>query len=410
MYAGLGAGNTSWTGSWAFTSLPNVLTLPLNAAGIADLNTSLATGQMTFGIVRGSTNLYFFGKYNDTAIANIPQLEVTYGFPCSGTPTAGVASAPTSICSGVSFDLSIPTTTATGVTYQWQSSTDGISYANIVGATTVNYTLSETTATYYQCVLTCTASGLSANSNVLNVTLNPIMDCHCLPVATNCSLDDVITNVIIATINNTTACSPNGYSYYTTPNPVLYQGQTYHDSITVGPGGTEYVGVWIDYNQNGTFDSLEFTDLGSGNGVQIDSSFTIPLTATVGSTKMRVRVRYNIALTGADACTTYTYGETEDYLVNIQTPMGINETILNGVSIYPNPTTGIFNVSISSINSNQLSIIASDVQGRVVYSISDKNVGNTYNKQIDLRGLSKGIYLLKLNNGTQTKVQKIVIQ
>ena len=48
---------------------------------------------------------------------------------------------------------------------------------------------------------------------------------------------------------------------------------------TVGPGGTERVGVWIDYNHNGLFESSEFTLLGSGNGVTINGTINIPSTA-----------------------------------------------------------------------------------------------------------------------------------
>jgi len=44
-------------------------------------------------------------------------------------------------------------------------------------------------------------------------------------------------------------------------------------------------------------------------------NFTVPATATIGTTRMRVREVWNNS--SFDACSAYGYGETEDYNVNI---------------------------------------------------------------------------------------------
>lgn len=98
----------------------------------------------------------------------------TVGPPCSGTPTGGSASAsPASVCAGASSTLTLSgQTVACGITYQWQSSPNPITtWTNIGGATSVSYTATPSASTNYRCVVTCSASGLSANSASTLVTI-----------------------------------------------------------------------------------------------------------------------------------------------------------------------------------------------------------------------------------------------
>ena len=88
-------------------------------------------------------------------------------------------------------------------------------------------------------------------------------------------------------------------------------------AVGVGTGGTEHVGVWIDYNQNGTFENNEFVNLGSGSGVTVTGQISIPSFAIVGTTKMRVRTKYSTAFAETEACSSVSYGTTRDYTVEI---------------------------------------------------------------------------------------------
>lgn len=94
---------------------------------------------------------------------------------CMGTPMAGATTATANpVCSGVNFTLSLSgATQALGLTYQWQSSPDGATYTNISGATSSSLTTNATAPTWYQCVVTCTNSGLSATSTPLQVNVTP---------------------------------------------------------------------------------------------------------------------------------------------------------------------------------------------------------------------------------------------
>ncbi|WP_344822901.1 T9SS type A sorting domain-containing protein [Rurimicrobium arvi] len=85
-------------------------------------------------------------------------------------PGATIASA-TAICAGKSVSLSLTTATAgTGVSYQWQSSPDGIMpYTDISGAISPVYTTTPSAITYYRCKVRCKAGPDSTYSTPVQV-------------------------------------------------------------------------------------------------------------------------------------------------------------------------------------------------------------------------------------------------
>ena len=263
--------------------------------------------------------------------------------PCTGTPSAGAATtSATPICPSTTFDLNITGTAAGGETYQWQSSTDSATWTNISGATTIPYTATETATSYYRCVVTCTSSGLTANSAGVLVSYLPY--CYCTPsyYYSNPSLFDALSNFTLtgysgSTINDNgpTTLPSNGFEDRTSISIDLEQAGVYSGSITYNTNFEEYEDqVWIDFNDNGTFETSEEVtpDFGvtgcSGSGSSATYTLTIPSTATVGVHRMRVRQAetYNCTPeTDMDPCNSvssfsgdyYYYGCTRDYLANI---------------------------------------------------------------------------------------------
>ncbi len=94
--------------------------------------------------------------------------------PCSATPTPGnTLSTANPLCNGQSITLSLQNaTTGLGVSYQWQSSTDGIAYSNISDATSSIYTVVPDAPLYYQCIVTCLNGPTSATSTPIHITFN----------------------------------------------------------------------------------------------------------------------------------------------------------------------------------------------------------------------------------------------
>jgi hypothetical protein len=100
-------------------------------------------------------------------------INIANATPCSGTPTGGTTSRLTTgtLCPGASISLSVSGATAgvVGLSYQWQSSTDGITFTDIAGATNGGYTGTISTSTYFRRTILC--GGASANSTVLLVNV-----------------------------------------------------------------------------------------------------------------------------------------------------------------------------------------------------------------------------------------------
>jgi hypothetical protein len=112
----------------------------------------------------------------------------------------------------------------------------------------------------------------------------------------------------------------------------LMQGQTY-TLYTVYGFSAAIASMWIDYNQNTTFEASEWTQI-TTNALTATASFTVPLSATTGSTRMRIRSRGAGNQNGAgDACTTFGSGETEDYVITITAaPACTGTPVVTGVN------------------------------------------------------------------------------
>ena len=77
---------------------------------------------------------------------------------------------------------------------------------------------------------------------------------------------------------------------------------------------------------------------------------------------------------------------------------------VDGISVYPNPTTGKFTISSNAANAIEIY----NVSGARVYS--DLNFKQQTSKEIDLSGYAKGIYLVKIYDGAKIQSRKIIIQ
>lgn len=108
--------------------------------------------------------------------------------------------------------------------------------------------------------------------------------------------------------------------------PDMTPGLSYTVNVTNGTCGGNYgrvANVWIDFNNDNDFlDANEM--LGAGNvsnntaGFVHVINFTVPVAASIGNLRMRVILREGG--TANDPCASYTWGETEDYTVNIVSP------------------------------------------------------------------------------------------
>ena len=257
------------------------------------------------------------GEYEDYSFEVIPPPS------CSGTPDAGTVTASQSlVCPGIAFNLNGVAGNELGLTYQWQSSPAGAgAWSDITGATNASYTVSAgiTASTDYRLVVTCTNSNESTFSNVATVTLKAVADCYC---TASSNTVEPICNVTFAGINNTSATTGGaGYEDFTglvAPAQVS-QGAAYQISVSGNTDGgfTNYFTAFFDWDRNGTYETA--VPIGSivddECSVVINATVSVPANAATGITRMRVIKNFNSAPGGP--CGNNSYGQVEDYLVNV---------------------------------------------------------------------------------------------
>jgi hypothetical protein len=149
---------------------------------------------------------------------------------------------------------------------------------------------------------------------------------YCIPVsALGCSASDYINGFTFVNLSNLNSGCNNlngtGYSYFNTLGAAqTMAGQSYSFTVQIGTPYAQGIAIWIDFDQNGTFDAPERVYASTAalpSGSTNNGTITIPTTALPGVTRMRVRCSYASAGTTINPCNATTFSETEDYNVSI---------------------------------------------------------------------------------------------
>lgn len=350
-------------------------------------NSTTTTGRI---MVKGSNHIFF-----DVNNSNI---SVNAG---TGTPDTVAPTAPTLAASG---------TTSTSTNLSWSGATDNVGVtgydvyqgASLIGST-ASTTLTATgltpSTTYSFSVKAKDAAGnTSSASNTVNVTTlaGGGTVTYCSSSASN-TADERIGNVKFGTINNTSTGTA-GYENFTSVSTDVTRGTAYTISITPVWTSTKYseaYAVYIDYNGDGDFtDSGELAWSKAGSTTTpVTGSITIPATATVGSTRMRVMMKYSSIPTSS--CEAYTYGQVEDYTLNIVSSgrgeLGSTKDLITGIKLYPNPAKDI--VYISNTSSEDYKIF--DMGGKLIDS------GKLQRGSVNVSSLIKGAYMIQIGEKAQ---------
>lgn len=92
-----------------------------------------------------------------------------------------------------------------------------------------------------------------------------------------------------------------------------------------------------------------------------------------------------------------------DFTMNITTDVSLVEMNKLAINIYPNPTNSILKISDEQNELQNSTITIKDNLGQSVFY-------SPFTSQIDLSGLSAGMYFLTLDNGVESKTVKIIKQ
>jgi hypothetical protein len=209
--------------------------------------------------------------------------------------------------------------------YEWAFTTSATPPAS--GTATTGTTASSTGLTFGTTYYLHVRSDCGGGSYSNWVTATHLFD-YCLPTYTNGGTTDNITQVTLGTLSDVPPAntSPFYFNRIAVQNaiPDLPQSTSPTLNVTFGADGSQYNGVWIDFDQNGTFDATEFFTSNSNAGANgtANISITVPATAVLGNTRMRIRGGDDAQPTSAQACgaAASSYGMALDYRVNITAP------------------------------------------------------------------------------------------
>lgn len=340
---------------------------------------------------------------------------------CSGTPNTGTVSLSSYIGkSGTPITTSaLAVSAGGGITYQWQNSTDnGTSWSDVSSATTPSSSITPTgnfgSSILYRLKTTCASSGQNAVSNTVTYKFD-----YCSVSADASANKFPVTSVKIGTLEKVSGTDPGPT---TPPQEYFLQDATNFtvtqaDNVTMDVkvfAGTNRMGLtfFIDWNNDGDFDDtneafntttpLTGTGTAANNFPLIPATFTVPSNAVVGNLRMRIKTNYfpttnNTTQLAAlsSACSNVINGQSEDHIltVNAQQSLAVSDIDKTGnLSVYPNPFSGILNVSdIKGVKS----ISINDISGREVKSLVPA-------REINLSDLKTGLYIvnLKMNDGS----------
>lgn len=354
-------------------------------------NVTTTTGRI---MVKGSNHIFF-----DVNNANI---SVNAG---SGSTDTVAPTAPTLSASG---------TTSTSTNLSWSGATDAVGVtgydvyqgASLIGSTasttyTVN-SLSPSTTYSFTVRAKDAAGNISTASNTATVTtLAGSTVTYCAATATN-TADERIGNVTFGSINNTSTGTA-GYENFTSISTNVTRGTANTISITPVWTSTKYneaYAVYIDYNRDGDFtDSgeLAWTRAGSQT-TPVTGSITIPATASLGSTRMRVMMQYSSI--PSSSCGSYTYGQVEDYTLNILSSargedFNINN-LMTDIKLYPNPARDLLNISNTTVEDYKIF----DMGGKLI------NSGKIERGTVNVSQLTAGAYTIQIGETSKRFIKK----
>lgn len=287
---------------------------------------------------------------------------ISLQIPCETTvPTNLAASSITASTAEITWD-NIPSATY-DLRYRETGSPSWTEFTDITGASYSLTGLNITTDYEVQVRSRC-ASSTSAYSASENFTTTDLV--YCTAGGSTIS-DEFIGGVSLnGTLNDTSGSTSSGYSDFTGSSifePIQIGSTGNSLSITKIWNGTPYneaVSVWIDFNRDGDFNDTgeKVFEVGANQTTPVSGSFSVPVSASTGNTRMRVIMAYygTSGTVQNDPCDNFQYGEVEDYDVFLYD--GLLYTNSTWYPSAPSDLTGSDNVIILDGTYNITSDIA----------------------------------------------------
>lgn len=381
---------------------------------------------------------------------------------CDAVIAATTLASVSPVCNGAKTTLSLSELyDYAGITYQWESSTNGTTFAPITGATGPTYLATITISKYFRCVVTCTISSNTATSSTLYVPLQtatyytgalPYSQSFENDWVDNCGDNDVATANwynLNGTGNKSFRRDDDGASAaWTNPGTGMYSpaasdgshsarfhasalaaGNSSYDlymNLTTGPAGKH---VTFDYNMP-TANSVKVM-FSTNGGTTFSTIATVTTTTSGWLTK-----NYNLPTANSATCilrfqvTTGNSGTDvglDNVIVDdgpapvngfdsgtalVEVPSnGQNQEDANGFSVssvYPVPTSRNVTVEFESSTDASFELKVLDVTGKLVKTMSVDAIEGINRIEVDMENNASGMYFFHLSNGTLDSTFRVV--
>ena len=170
-------------------------------------------------------------------------------------------------------------------------------------------------------------------------------------------------------------------------------GLQFSQPVTLSPGA--YYAV-VRVSGSGTVSTTSATD----GEVYILDDNTVPQPAWTSAIYLPIDFNDD----GTEGRHSYTNGTAYAIRLTSNTQVGVEEmTELAGVSIFPNPTNGVF--QISSDRTDVLFVEVTDALGKVVHKTNFSALAT-----VDLSDLAAGVYSVAVSSATERTVQRVTIK
>jgi len=370
------------------TTVCSGISVTVNLSGASTYSWSPTGSGSSSALTPASTTIYTVSG----SIGSCTSASKTFTINVNTTPTVGIAAASNTICTGQTATL-----TASGAAgYTWMPGSQ----------TTPVITVSPATATSY--TVTGTTGGCSSTSNVtIYLTSTPIVAASITNTST-CSGTMVTVNMtgassyswlpsgsgassgltpsastIYTVTGSTGSCMGNSttFTINVLPTPVITASAS---STTICTGSSATLTAAGASNYTWT----PATNLSSANGTAVSANPTSTTIYTVSGSNGTCSGNQIITLT-VNACT------------GLQTLASGNN-----ITLYPNPSNGVFTVSSTS-NTGKLEVAIVNTLGQTVVMESSKDPNVLL---LDMSSFSKGVYYVKIQMNDGMKLLKVVLQ
>ncbi len=322
-------------------------------------------------------------------------------------------------------NLAASNITETTATISWSAVSGALSYnfqyklassstwqqANVTG-TAVNMSgMSPATAYNVRVQAVCNGGNSAFTSTLTFTTLAG----YCASKGNNASYEWV-KRVNIGTIDRSSG-NDGGYYNGTALVTDVSKGNTYtlnYQAGTTGGSATLYWRVWIDFNNNKSFNDAgeQVVSMNSNSTGLLSANIAIPSGAATAKVRMRVSMRYGGY---ASSCQTFPYGEVEDYSINIKAAGtlinpgdGLAIQAIQDLEVNPNPFQQTLQISFNAPADQEVQLNILDPLGRVLTSEKVVALEGINRYTLNTSHLLAGGYYFQLTTGNNQFHKKLI--